>query len=447
MGASVDHSSQQSLADRLSTGETLSPEQAVELFLNLVAQVIDLHAAGRVNLGICLEVIHVGPEGVQLAPIESQNSLDLVRQLRTWTPSELRRLPRDLPTERPAAIEALKSAGIACDPGEFDLLALGDVFCRLFTGRPAADYRQSVRVKGQVPPVWRPVLERMLGADGQTPFATAEELHDAVRRLHTPQPEEQPVDPVITEAIPAEPVRTKGDTAVSHVGLGVNDTSLGPQPRSVSVDDASDLPFRKLGHFEIQARIGHGGMGDVYRAYEPSLDRTVAIKVLPSEFARQPDFIRRFQAEATAAARLVHPNIIQIYFIGEDGGHHYFAMQYVDGLSLAALLEKKKKLSVNTAVSLIEQVLLGLEEAHSRGFVVSGPLGLRQLRQAGGRSLPTVSEAGFAAGSARRKFSLPGKYHDFRRTSSSEFVRRRSRLWFPTGTFGGVGSTVAKDQR
>src|SRR5262249_52763811 len=142
-----------------------------------------------------------------------------------------------------------------------------------------------------------------------------------------------------------------------------------PPVRSHSAAKEGPLPFEKLGHFEIQAYIGQGGMGDVYRAYERSLDRTVAIKVLPAELARQSDFIRRFQAEATAAARLVHPNIIQIYFIGEDAGHHFFAMQYVDGLSLASLLEEQAKLSINTSVSLIEQVLLGLEEAHVLGFV------------------------------------------------------------------------------
>ena len=109
-------------------------------------------------------------------------------------------------------------------------------------------------------------------------------------------------------------------------------------------------------------------MGDVYRAYERSLDRTVAIKVLPAEFARQTDFVRRFQAEA-AVAKLVHPNIIQIYFIGIDSGHHFFAMQYIDGFSLAVLLNEKKKLPVNTAVSLVEQILLGLQEAHALGFV------------------------------------------------------------------------------
>src|SRR5712672_1594898 len=99
----------------------------------------------------------------------------------------------------------------------------------------------------------------------------------------------------------------------------------------------SVLPFTRLGHYEIVARIGQGGMGDVYRGYERSLDRQVAIKVLPAEFSRQPGFVRRFRAEATAAAKLIHPNVIQIYFIGEIDSHHFFAMQFVEGESLADL--------------------------------------------------------------------------------------------------------------
>ena len=82
-------------------------------------------------------------------------------------------------------------------------------------------------------------------------------------------------------------------------------------------------------------------MGEVYRGYERTLDRHVAIKVLPADRASSPDFVRRFKAEATAAAKLIHPNIIQIYFIGEDAGHHFFVMQYVAGESLADLLQRR----------------------------------------------------------------------------------------------------------
>ena len=110
-------------------------------------------------------------------------------------------------------------------------------------------------------------------------------------------------------------------------------------------------------------------MGDVYRGYERALDRHVAIKVLPADRARSQDFVMRFKAEATAAAKLVHPNIIQIYFIGEDAGHHFFAMQYVEGESLADLLHRRGKLSVDDALAIVEQALAGLSAAHEQGMV------------------------------------------------------------------------------
>ncbi len=110
-------------------------------------------------------------------------------------------------------------------------------------------------------------------------------------------------------------------------------------------------------------------MGDVYKGYERSLDRTVAIKVLPAEFSRSDDFVRRFYAEATAAARLIHPNIIQIYFIGEDQGCHFFAMQYIQGESLADRLAVKGKLSLEETLGIVEQSLSGLAAAHDLGLV------------------------------------------------------------------------------
>ena len=110
-------------------------------------------------------------------------------------------------------------------------------------------------------------------------------------------------------------------------------------------------------------------MGDVYRAYDESLERQVAIKVLPPQFARDGDFVRRFHAEATAVAGLSHPNVVPIYFIGEEHGYHYFAMQYVEGESLAERLSREKRLPVDEALELIGQCLAGLQAAHQRGLI------------------------------------------------------------------------------
>src|SRR5437764_14233763 len=95
------------------------------------------------------------------------------------------------------------------------------------------------------------------------------------------------------------------------------ESSSTAQPRPNSAADVA-FPFTLAGAYEVTARIGQGGMGDVYLAYERALDRKVAIKVLPADLARSPEFVRRFHAEAAAAAKLVHPNIIRIHRISQD---------------------------------------------------------------------------------------------------------------------------------
>ena len=128
------------------------------------------------------------------------------------------------------------------------------------------------------------------------------------------------------------------------------------------------LPFEQLGHFQVVTRIACGGMGEVYLGYETALDRWVAIKVLNRQLADVPEYVRLFRAEATAAAKLIHPHVVQVHFIGQDAGHHFFAMEYVDGVSLARLLARRR-LSVGEALCVAEQALAGLGAAHALGMV------------------------------------------------------------------------------
>ena len=125
----------------------------------------------------------------------------------------------------------------------------------------------------------------------------------------------------------------------------------------------------QLEHFRLQERIGRGGIGDVYKAYDESLQRTVAIKLLPSALARSDELTRRFRAEALAAARLTHPNVVPIYWIGQEGEQPFFAMRFVDGESLSQLLLRESRLPVQQAVAILEQVLSALEAAHDQGLV------------------------------------------------------------------------------
>lgn len=121
--------------------------------------------------------------------------------------------------------------------------------------------------------------------------------------------------------------------------------------------------------YEIISRIGSGGMADVYKAKDHKLNRMVAVKVLKPEFREDKTFIRKFRTEAQAAAGLSHPNIVNVYDVGEDRGVYYIVMELVEGITLKDYIDRKGKLSVKEATSIAIQVSLGLEAAHNRNIV------------------------------------------------------------------------------
>ena len=126
---------------------------------------------------------------------------------------------------------------------------------------------------------------------------------------------------------------------------------------------------QQLGHYDIVAELGRGGMGVVYKGYEPSLNRYVAIKVLADSLAHDESVKERFLREARSMAALNDPHIIQIYFIGEDEGQTYFVMEFVEGESLGSMLKRDHKLTVEQSAKVIQQTALGLATAHDRGVV------------------------------------------------------------------------------
>ncbi len=125
----------------------------------------------------------------------------------------------------------------------------------------------------------------------------------------------------------------------------------------------------RLGDFIIEKKVGEGGMGTVFMARQESLDRVVALKVLPRSFAENPEFVERFRREARAAASLVHPNVVQVYSVGEEKGVPYFAMEFVDGKSLDELVKSGKRFAVREAAGLAVQVARALEAAYEKGLV------------------------------------------------------------------------------
>ena len=121
--------------------------------------------------------------------------------------------------------------------------------------------------------------------------------------------------------------------------------------------------------YEIICKVGTGGMADVYKARDHKLNRLVAVKVLKPEFRDDKTFIAKFQKEAQAAAGLAHPNIVNVYDVGEDEGVNFIVMELVEGITLKDYIKKKGKLSVKEATSIAIQVSLGLEAAHNSNIV------------------------------------------------------------------------------
>ncbi len=121
--------------------------------------------------------------------------------------------------------------------------------------------------------------------------------------------------------------------------------------------------------YEILEKIGTGGMSDVYKAKCHKLNRFVAVKVLKQEFSENANFVSKFRIEAQAAAGLMHPNIVNVYDVGEENGIYYIVMELVEGITLKKYIEKKQLLSYKEAVSIAIQISMGIEAAHNNHII------------------------------------------------------------------------------
>ena len=156
------------------------------------------------------------------------------------------------------------------------------------------------------------------------------------------------------ESQPSTPVNPK-PTAPSPTGSGFEPPSI---------EELSD----KFPHLEILELLGKGGMGAVYKARQPRLDRLVAVKILPSAAAQDPGFTERFTREARAMAKLNHPNIVAIHDIGQAGELTYFVMEFVDGTNLRQAM-RASQLQPQQALSVVSQICEALQFAHDEGVV------------------------------------------------------------------------------
>ena len=116
--------------------------------------------------------------------------------------------------------------------------------------------------------------------------------------------------------------------------------------------------------YEIIRSIGEGGMANVYLGYDTILDRNVAVKVLRGDLSNDEKFVRRFQREALSASSLAHPNIVEVYDVGEDDGLYYIVMEYIEGKTLKQLLKKRGSLTLSEAIDIMLQLTDGMAHAH-----------------------------------------------------------------------------------
>ena len=146
---------------------------------------------------------------------------------------------------------------------------------------------------------------------------------------------EEPPGP-FPEATPDEPTAFAGEepTRGSTWRIG------SPQSREAAPQYRESLPTQMIGDFEVLSKLGQGGMGAVYRARQISLDRQVALKLLPAAFEADAEFVTRFQREARIAASLSHPNLVKVYSSGLADGCHYIAMELIEGETLGQFLRR-----------------------------------------------------------------------------------------------------------
>src|SRR5439155_24915106 len=157
-------------------------------------------------------------------------------------------------------------------------------------------------------------------------------------------------------------------TVITRPGQASSAATPLPPPPYV-VGDTPSLAGRRLGHFELIEAIGAGGMAAVLKARDLELGRIVALKILPPESTQDPENVTRFKQEARAAARLDHDNVARVYFCGEDQGLHFSAFEFVEGITLRQMIDRRGPLPAAECVRYMIQVAAGLTHAAERGVV------------------------------------------------------------------------------
>lgn len=334
----------------------LSTSRCLAIGLSLARQIRNRHEAGRWHGDIRLETIELaGGSDVRLQETGGARVFGGER-------CDLELCPPELPSPAEVrlsldvreATQQLRKAGLSIDVRRIDVYQIGVVLCQLLTGGSIREYAESPRLKGNVPPDARELLDRTLGFDSpdrvQTGNALCDLLESTLQRL------------TLIEGLPA-------DTPVQRQAAA--DTSGGEAPGRDSAVLASahaELPCVRLAHFQLIKPIGNGGMGEVYLAHDEKLDRQVAVKILRQDLASDASFVGRFQTEVDVIKQLPHPNLLPLYFSGVEDGRRFYVMRYIDGPSLATRL-RTAPLKLEEAIEIALQCLSALAVAHDEALI------------------------------------------------------------------------------
>lgn len=320
--------------------------QISSLLSQLCEQVAKHHADGQLHRAINAENALVSPNSqVKLAP-PLEIAIECAGPWGTAPPELEFATTLFVPADITQAESVLRQADVHCDPRRIDVFQIGKLAIDWLASESVEAYLTSPLAASKVPGEFRELIDGALGYDPARRFTNCDQLQAALHKV-------------------SKTVLANRETPARGTGIDVHHDT----PAFGHLQTQASIPFERLGSYRIDAKIGSGGMGDVYRGYDERLERTVAIKVLPRELARQQAFVDRFTSEARAVAKLTHPHIVPIYQIGEEQEHHYFAMQYIAGGSLTDLLKTNGKLPPQSAVQLISQVVAGLAHAHEQGLV------------------------------------------------------------------------------
>ncbi|MBI3271844.1 MAG: serine/threonine protein kinase [Planctomycetes bacterium] len=176
---------------------------------------------------------------------------------------------------------------------------------------------------------------------------------------------------ILSSRLPSDAASGAHGLAATHAPSRAEAEPGSPAGATAATGILDPLLGQVLGGAKIERKLGQGGMGAVYLAHHLSLDKPVAVKVLPPEFTEDSTCVQRFKREAQSAAQLEHPNVVQIHDVKQEKGYHFILMQYVDGISLAAHLrrQKQKRLPAQEAARLLLPVCRALGAAHAKEIV------------------------------------------------------------------------------